>query len=74
MFAQIGFYICWPFAWLTRMFYQLTGSYGLAILLFTIIVKLIMLPFQMKTKKSTMRMNRLQGQIKDIQTRYANNK
>ena len=74
MFAKIGFYICWPFAWLTRMFYQLTGSYGLAILLFTLIVKLIMLPFQLKTKKSTLRMNRLQGQIKDIQTRYANNK
>ena len=74
MFAQIGYYICWPFAWLTRMFYQLTNSYGLAILLFTVIVKLIMLPFQMKTKKSMLRMNRLQGQMKDIQTRYANNK
>lgn len=74
MFASIGYYICWPFAWLTRMFYQLTGSYGLAILLFTVIVKLILLPFQMKSKKSMLRMNRLQGQVKDIQTRYANNK
>ena len=74
MFRQIGYYICWPFAWLTRQIYLLTGSYALAILLFTVIVKLILLPFQLKSKKSMLRMNRMQGKIKDIQTRYANNK
>ena len=26
MFAQLGYYICMPFAWLTRIFYNLTGS------------------------------------------------
>lgn len=25
MFAQLGYYICVPFAWLTRLFYSLTG-------------------------------------------------
>lgn len=74
MFAQIGYYICVPFAWLTRMFYSLTGSYGVAIILFTLVVKLVILPFQLKSKKSMMRMNRMQGKIKDIQTRFANNK
>ena len=74
MFAQIGYYICVPFAWLTRMFYQWTGSYGVAIILFTLVVKLVILPFQLKSKKSMMRMNRMQGKIKDIQTRFANNK
>ena len=74
MFRQFGYYICWPFAWLTRQIYLLTGSYALAILLFTVIVKLILLPFQLKSKKSMLRMNRMQGKIKDIQTRYANNK
>ena len=74
MFAQIGYYICIPFAWLTRMFYQWTGSYGVAIILFTLVVKLVILPFQLKSKKSMMRMNRMQGKIKDIQTRFANNK
>lgn len=74
MFAQIGYYICIPFAWLTRMFYSLTGSYGVAIILFTLVVKLVILPFQLKSKKSMMRMNRMQGKIKDIQTRFANNK
>ena len=74
MFAQLGYYICMPFAWLTRIFYNLTGSYGIALILFTLLVKLVLLPFQLKSKKSMLRMNRMQGKIKDIQTRYANNK
>lgn len=74
MFAQIGYYICVPFAWLTRIFYSLTGSYGVALILFTLVVKLVILPFQLKGKKSMLRMSRMQGKIKEIQTRYANNK
>ena len=74
MFAQIGYYICVPFAALTRLFYNLTGSYGVALILFTLVVKLVMLPFQLKSKKSMLRMNRMSGKLKDIQTRYANNK
>ena len=74
MFAQIGYYICVPFAWLTRLFYSLTGSYGLALILFTLVVKLVILPFQLKSKKTMLRMNRMQGKVKDIQTRFANNR
>ena len=74
MFAQLGYYICAPFAWLTRLFYSLTGSYGVALILFTLVVKLVMLPFQLKSKKSMLRMNRMSGKMKEIQTRYANNK
>lgn len=74
MFAQLGYYICVPFAWLTRLFYTWTGSYGVALILFTLLVKLVLLPFQLKSKKSMLRMNRMQGKIKDIQTRFANNK
>ena len=74
MFAQLGYYICVPFAWLTRLFYTWTGSYGVALILFTLLVKLVLLPFQLKSKKSMLRMNRMQSKIKDIQTRYANNR
>ena len=73
MFAKLGYYICVPFAFLTRLFYSWTGSYGVALILFTLVVKLVLLPFQLKSKKSMLRMNRMQGKIKDIQTRYANN-
>ena len=73
MFSTLGYIICIPFAWLVRLFYTLTGSYGLAIILFTLVVKLIMLPFQVKSKKSMMRMNRMNGKIQEIQKKYANN-
>ncbi len=73
MFATIGYYICIPFAWLLRALYELTGSYGWALVLFTVVIKLVLLPFQMKSKKSMMRMSRFQPMIKEIQTRYKNN-
>jgi len=74
MLSTIGYYICIPFAALMRLFYNLTGSYGVSLLLFTLIIKLVLLPFQMKSKKSMVRMNRMNGKIQEIQKRYANNK
>ena len=71
--STIGYYICVPFAWLVRLFYDLTNSYGVALILFTLVIKLIMLPFQMKSKKSMMRMSRVSGQMQKLQKRYAKN-
>ena len=73
MFSTIGYYICVPFAALMRLFYNLTGSYGVAIILFTLVIKLILLPFQMKSKKSMVRMSRMSGKIEEIRKKYANN-
>lgn len=73
MFSTIGYYICVPFAWLLRIFYNLTGSYGWALILFTLVVKLVLLPFQLKSKKSMLRMNKFQPKMKEIQEKYANN-
>ena len=72
-FSTLGYIICIPFAWLVRLLYNLTGSYGMAIILFTVVLKLILLPFQLKSKKSMMRMNRMNGKIQEIQKKYANN-
>ena len=47
MFSTIGYAICIPFAALLRLFYNLTGSYGVSLILFTLVIKLILLPFQM---------------------------
>ncbi len=72
-FGTIGYYICIPFAWLLRLFYTLTGSYGVSLILFTLVIKLILLPFQMKSKKSMIRMSRVSGRMQEIQKKYANN-
>ena len=73
MFASIGYYICIPFAWLVRLFYNIADNYGLALILFTLVIKLIMLPFQIKSKKSMVRMSRMSGKMQEIQKKYANN-
>lgn len=73
MFSTLGYYICVPFAWLLRIFYNLTNSYGLALVLFTLVVKLVLLPFQFKSKKSMIRMNKFQPKLREIQEKYANN-
>ena len=73
MFSTIGYLICIPFAALLRLFYNLTGSYGVSLILFTLVIKLILLPFQMKSKKSMVRMSRMSGKMQEIQKKYANN-
>ena len=74
MFAQLGYYICVPFAWLTRLFYTWTGSYGVALILFTLIVKLVLLPFQLKSKKSMLAMSAMNAELQQLQKKYANNR
>lgn len=72
--AQIGYWICIPFAALLRLFYTLTGSYGVSLILFTLVIKLILLPFQMKSKRIMIRMSRMSGKMQEIQKKYANNR
>jgi YidC/Oxa1 family membrane protein insertase len=56
--------------WCLSNLADLTGSGGLAIVLFTIIVKTILLPLTVKSVRSTMAMQELQPKIKDLQKRY----
>ena len=60
-----------PFGWLLAMLYNLTTNYGVAMIIFAMMVKLILAPITAKSKKSTMKMSRLTPRVKDIQERYA---
>ena len=73
MFSTIGYYISLPFAWLLRALYGLTNSYGLSLILFSLVVKIVLLPFQLKSKKSMLRLNKSQAKMKEIQEKYKNN-
>ncbi len=66
-------YIAKPFGWLLMALYHLVNNYGIAVFLFALVVKLIMLPFQMKSKKSMMRMTALQPQVMELQKRHEGN-
>lgn len=74
MFSALGNIITVPFAALLRWLYALTGSYGISIILFGLVVKLVVLPFQMKSKRSMVRMGRLSSKQQELQKQYANNK
>ena len=63
-----------PFGWLLNFLYQFTGSYGLSLILFAILVQVVMLPITAKSKKSMMKMTRMQPRINAIQQKYANDK
>lgn len=60
-----------PFGWLMSALYQFTNNYGVALILFAVIVKLILLPATAKGKKSTMKMSRLSPRLKELQEKYA---
>ncbi len=65
--------ITYPFSWLLLTLYDWTLNYGLSVLFFALVVKLIMLPFQMKSKRSMMRMSRLTPLMKELEKKHEGN-
>ena len=60
-----------PFGWLMGWLYQITDNYGIAMILFAVCVQMVLLPITAKSKKSMMKMSRIQPQMQEIQRRYA---
>ena len=60
---QIGDIIRIPFGYILDWLYQLTTNYGVSLILFAIIVRLVLIPVNAKSKKSMMKMSRLQPRI-----------
>ena len=71
---SLGSIITVPFNWLLMTLYNLVGNYGVAIILFALVVKIILLPFQMKSKRSMMRQASLNPQLKALEKKYGDNK
>lgn len=62
-----------PFGLLLMFLYNITHNYLISIVLFTVLVKLILMPFQMKSKKGMMRQQVLQPEIRELQKKHAGN-
>lgn len=62
-----------PLGWIMKLIYSFIQNYGLSIVVFTILVKLILLPFTVKQQKSSAKMAVVQPQMLELQKRYANN-
>ena len=57
-------------AWILALFYQVIPNYGIAIILLTLSVMVVMTPLTMKGTRSMMAMQRLQPEMKKIQEKY----
>lgn len=60
-----------PLGFLLSWLYELIGSYGIALIIVTVIVKLCLYPVYAKSIKSTMKMTEVQPKIQEIQQKYA---
>lgn len=62
------------FGAILKFFYDISGNYGVAIILFTLAVNIILLPLTWKQQKSTTKMQSIQPELKKIQQKYKNDK
>ena len=69
---QIADIIRVPFGYILDWLYQLTTNYGVSLILFAIIVRLVLIPVNAKSKKGMMKMSRLQPRIQAIKDKYPN--
>lgn len=63
-----------PFGYLLDWLYQFAGNYGVALILFSLIVKVVLLPMNMKSKKSSLKMARVAPLAKALEAKYADDK
>ena len=61
------------FGYLLELLYNLVNNYGLAIILFTILIKILLLPLSIKQQRSLKKSNEMQEKMKVIQFKYKNN-
>ena len=63
-----------PFSWVLKLFCQVFNSYGIALFLFTLVVKIVLFPLNLKGKKSMIKQNILNAQVQEIQKRCGSDK
>lgn len=63
----------YPLGLIMRLLYNVLHSYGWSLILFTILVKLVMVPLSVKQQKSSAKMAVIQPQLQEIQKMYAKN-
>ena len=62
-----------PLGWLLKLIYDMVGNYGVSLILFTLVTKIILFPFSWKQKQSSIKMAAFQPMMNEINKKYANN-
>ncbi|MBS7298240.1 MAG: YidC/Oxa1 family membrane protein insertase [Eubacteriales bacterium] len=68
------FFITKPLGFIIQFIYNIVQNYGWSIVIFTVVVKLILLPLQIKSQKSMKKQQKIQPIIAQLQNKYANDK
>ena len=63
----------YPLGLIMRLLYNLLHSYGWSLILFTLLIKLVMVPLSIKQQKSSAKIAAIQPQMQEIQKMYAKN-
>lgn len=63
-----------PLGYIIKLIYDLVQNYGLSIIIFTIIVKLLILPLNIKSQKAMKKQQKIQPLLNELQKKYANDK
>ena len=69
---KFGEIVRYPFRILLEWLNTQTGSFGIALIIFAVLVKVILFPATAKSKKSSMKMSRLQPRVQALQKKYEN--
>jgi YidC/Oxa1 family membrane protein insertase len=67
-------FIAKPCLWLMNLFYSVIPNYGVAIIILTMLVKLLLWPLGQKSYKSMSEMKKLQPLMKEIREKYKDDK
>lgn len=65
-------YIVMALGWIIKTIYDLVQNYGVAIILFTIVMKLLLLPLNIKSQKAMKKQQKIQPILVELQKKYAN--
>ena len=69
---QILYYICIPLGVLMKWCWQLVSNYGIAILLFTLCTKIVLLPISVWIHKNSILMVKIQPEMNMLKVKYHN--
>ncbi|MGN0623768.1 MAG: YidC/Oxa1 family membrane protein insertase [Oscillospiraceae bacterium] len=62
-----------PLGWIMKGCYALVHNYGIALLIFTVITRLVTLPLQIKQQKSQAKISMIQPELEKLKKKYAKN-
>ena len=60
------------FGYVLNFLYELVGNFGVAIILFSILIKVVMLPMSIKQQKTMKKSQKMNDEMKQIQFKYKN--